>query len=693
MSILSFGIILLSIGGILSFILKFKVKFLLLSLGAYLTSLAAFYYTNQFDYDSLEAERQLELEADVQTLASKLELTINYEIGLIRGLAAFVTQNPTLSQDEWTRFAQELMKDGTAIINMGAAPDLVLQYVYPYETNQKAVGLDFTKNKFQKAAAFLARDAREVVVAGPVNLVQGGEAFIGRLAVYVPDTLGEAASDSLRFWGLVSAPVSTQQFFLKSKIQEYSDSYDIIIKGKDASGPQGKIFYGDLDSFQSNLNSPFGYQINLPYGSWYIEAKHKSQTPSTSNLWMVLFGLFNLGPFVFFAYQNKTENTLKDKHAELTFAKDQAVKAATAKASFLANMSHEIRTPMNGILGSADLLKDITTDPDKLEYVHLIQNSCNSLITIINDILDISKIESGKLELELIPTHYEELISEVVKIIENQPQMQKNTIEINYSKDIPKSFMMDQVRIRQVLNNLISNANKFTEDGKITIEVRGSGPPDAMTIKTSVKDTGIGMTPQQLKKVFERFSQADNSTTRLFGGTGLGTTISKELIERMGGLLMAESIHGRGSIFSYQLPLKSIAASETKPKEEVKLNFTGHVLIVEDNLINVKIAAKTLQKFGITTEVAANGKIGVEMALAGKFDMVLMDIQMPVMDGELATQALLEQGYDIPIVALSANAMQDDVKHYRDIGMSAVLSKPIERRDLIVILNRFLKST
>lgn len=692
MNFLTLSLSILLVCGLLSFFLKFKLKFIVFFTVTFSVLLGSFYYINYLDLESLESERRLELQADMQTLASKLELTVNHEVGLIRGLAAYVTQNPDLTQEEWTRFCQELMKDGTAIINMGAAPNLVLSYVYPYEANKKAVGLDFTKNKFQKAAAYIARDARNVVVAGPVNLVQGGEAFIGRMGVYLPDTVSNHP-DSTVFWGLVSAPVDTKLFFLKSRIIEFVEKYDIIIKGKDARGEAGDLFFGDIDPFESNINKAFNIEIALPFGSWHLQAKHNTLTPSTSNLWLILFGVFCMGPFFFFAYQNKAENALELKNSELRLAKEQAEKAAVAKASFLANMSHEIRTPMNGILGSADLLQDITTDSDKLEYIHLIQNSCGSLITIINDILDISKIESGKLELELIPTHYESLIQEVVQLINNQPQMLKNTIEIHYSQEIPKTFLMDQVRVRQVLSNLISNANKFTDQGKITIEVRGSGPPESMTIKTSVKDTGIGMTPQQLARVFERFSQADGSTTRLFGGTGLGTTISKQLVEIMGGLLRAESIEGRGSIFTYQLPLKAIDFEVMQAKSHQATQFEGHVLLVEDNVINVKVATKTLAKFGITSDVAANGQIGVDMALSGDYDLVFMDIQMPVMDGEIATETLLEKGYKRPIVALSANAMQDDVKHYRSIGMSAVLSKPIERRDLIAVLSQFLKSS
>lgn len=396
--------------------------------------------------------------------------------------------------------------------------------------------------------------------------------------------------------------------------------------------------------------------------------------------------------------RQRNEQALRD-------AATAAEEASKLKSTFLANMSHEIRTPLNGVVGFAELALDAKDlSPALRDYLQKIKISAHSLLEIINDILDISKIEAGKIDLEKSPFDLRDDILLPAETIISEKAKEKNVTLYLYSEPlVTTKFIGDQTRLRQILLNLLSNAVKFTNVGIVKLMLSVDEHPDnTSTVFFEIKDSGIGMTPEQIQRIFEPFAQADNSTTRKFGGTGLGLSITRNLIELMGGSLKVESALGIGSKFSFALnfetipdtrkavPLPQAANARTKPQ------FKSRVLVCEDNVINQQVIEEHLRRVGISVDIMPNGKLGLEhlkrtLQFGESFDLIFMDIHMPVMDGLEATQKILELNTHIPIVALTANAMATDRKEYLSHGMVDYLAKPFKATDLWDCLLRHLK--
>lgn len=380
-------------------------------------------------------------------------------------------------------------------------------------------------------------------------------------------------------------------------------------------------------------------------------------------------------------FKARTESLLRTSERE-------SRSATQAKSEFLANMSHEIRTPLNGVLGGTSLLEDTTLSQQQKEFIKIIKSSADSLLTLVNDILDFSKIEARKLELEKIDFELLQTVEDICQILSHPAKKKGLQLKYTMASDLPEVVIGDPTRIRQILLNLAGNGIKFTSDGQIEIKVSTS---DGM-IHFEVIDTGVGIPPEGLEKMFKPFSQVDASTTRKFGGTGLGLSICRELVDLMGGTIGVDSVEGQGSNFWFKVPLPPSSKKVEKVAVQVqKTTERLRILVAEDNSVNQMIIRVMLEKMGHNVNVVGDGKEALEALHIGNYDLVLMDCQMPEMDGYEATRQIRKSGApwaNIHVIAITANAMSGDRALCLAAGMNDYVSKPIKKEELIEVLSK-----
>ena len=627
---------------------------------------------------------------ELMATRSAIESALYKRLSLPIALKAFVKSHPDFTAADFESFAQGLTDSVPGVMSLQLAPDAVVTYLTDIERNRAAIGHDLIADEARRPAVLRAIENRKFIVAGPLTLKQGGRAIIARLPIFIEGFKSRTGFDE--FWGFATILIDVDALFSEAGMAEIDHRVKLAIRGVDGLGAEGAVIVGDAGVFDKATTFA---EVILPNGSWQLAAAPNQEAFAHDHSGLYLAAALGSIFFVTLTWVL----VYRQGSRELLNAKEQAEAASKLKSDFIAVMSHEMRTPLNGILGAVDLLRSTTLTSEQSKYAHTASTAGEHLLRQINDVLDVSRAETGTLRIESSAIDIRDIVSSALLVTSSAAEAKSLMIESKLS--LPDHAVLgDPHRIRQILVNLIGNAVKFTDAGRITVQANTRTNAKGMAeVEFSVVDTGIGISRDQQAIVFDDFVTLETGYARNSDGSGLGLAISRRIVNAMGGDIGVESALGVGSRFWFTIPLRR---AEETPTAKPDATGTPHphdgtnppamaavvpleILLVEDNETNRMVARELLGLAGHVVKEARDGQVGVDMALERKFDLILMDVSMPRKDGIQATQDIRASegpNRDTPIVGLTAHAMPGERARFRAAGMNVCLSKPIRVHQL-----------
>lgn len=703
------------------------VLFTSATMGTFILTLTIFFVTRDWEKEFI----QYRIKSDGQIISSEIENRILENLRVVKSLGSFIGLQKNMSKNDFDTYAKSILDEtesvsalswnvlipnakrieyesklkfdypGSIGINFKEGNEsklspnkekyVFIRYIYPILGNNSAVGFDVFSNPIRKKALLKAMESNSLEITGKINLIQDNIDNTGFLVFYPLKRIdGE--------YGFATAVIKIKSIIKKSLIGSDQNNLCVQILESDDEH-KNEVYNNNCIASQEKIFSDFSHSHSMKIGSHLLtfrivatkEYFEKNLTNASRFILIIsslLTGLLGILMLIILGKEKNIQEIVEKRTFELE-------KANRVKSEFLANMSHEIRTPMNGVLGMLTLLEETNVDLEQKDYLDNAKKSVLSLLTIINDILDVSKLENHKLEIIPTETNVYKLCRDIQLLFQSDVIEKNLKFNLDFTiEDTNLHILVDENRLRQVLNNLISNSLKFTPSGIITLAVKLD--PTRKFIEFCVHDTGIGISEENIKRLFDRFVQLEDARTKRFEGAGLGLYISKQLVNLMGGEIKVDSILNIGSTFKFTIPFHQVSVpKQFIPRIESPETFNLkniNVLVAEDNLLNQKFVRKVLEKEKVHVTIASNGIETIQLLDTSlvneskKYDLILMDIQMPELDGLETTKRIRnrkDEYQSIPIIALTANNMDSQIQEYLENGMDDCVKKPIILSELL----------